>query len=63
MFFLSLFIFPAFFDYLFGQDEIGLYPIYSGIILLSGLIVACTKIVLEKIQELEEKQSGKNIEK
>lgn len=63
MFFLSLYIFPAFFHYLFGQDEIGLHPIYSGIILLSGLIVACTKIVLEKIQELEEKQSGENIGK
>jgi hypothetical protein len=31
-----------------------------GMILLSGLIVACTKIVLEEIKELKEKQSDNN---
>lgn len=33
-----------------GVEESYFYPIYMGIILLSGLIVICTKIVLEEIK-------------
>lgn len=30
------------------------YPIYGGIILLSGLIVFCTELILEEIRSLKE---------
>ena len=33
-----------------GAAETYLYPIYGGIILLSGLIVGCTVIVLKEIE-------------
>ncbi|HHY72085.1 MAG TPA: hypothetical protein GX497_02430 [Bacillus bacterium] len=33
-----------------GVPETHLHPIYMGLILLSGLIVACTKIILEEIK-------------
>lgn len=42
-----------------GVRETYLHPVYSGIILLSGLIVACTKIVLEEIKGLKEKDRNK----
>lgn len=31
-----------------------IYPIYGGIILLSGLVVGCTVLILEAIKSLEE---------
>jgi hypothetical protein len=62
-FFLSFLVLPLIFDNFFGPDGANLFPVYSGMILLSGLIVACTKIVLEEIRELKEKQNGKNVEK
>lgn len=37
-----------------GAAETYLYPIYGGIILLSGLIVGCTVIVLKEIKSLKE---------
>ena len=43
-----------------GVRETHLHPIYSGIILLSGLIVACTKIIIEEIREVKD---NNNIEK
>ncbi|MDV6377874.1 hypothetical protein ORD22_06310 [Sporosarcina sp. GW1-11] len=46
---LSFVVLPLIFDYFFGPEAGDLFPIYSGMILLSGLIVICTKIVLEEI--------------
>ena len=37
-----------------GVSESYLYPIYGGMILLAGLIVACTVVVLEEIRSLKE---------
>lgn len=37
-----------------GVEETFIYPIYGGIILLSGLIVACTLFILEEITSLKE---------
>jgi len=34
-----------------GVKETHLHPIYTGMILLSGLIVACTLIILDEIKE------------
>lgn len=62
-FFLSIYVLPIIFYNFFGTDGEDLFPVYSGMILLSGLIVACTKIILEEIRELKEKQHGQNIEK
>lgn len=36
-----------------GVSETHLHPIYMGMILLSGLIVACTCLVLDSIDELK----------
>lgn len=46
-----------------GVPETHLHPIYSGMILLAGLIVTCTKIVLEEIKELKDKEDDYNPEK
>lgn len=35
-----------------GVYESYLYPIYTGMVLLAGLIVTCTKVVLERIKEI-----------
>jgi len=43
----------------FGSEGYDLYPIYSGLILLSGIIVICTKMLLEEINSLREKEDGK----
>lgn len=61
-FILSFWVIPIIFDILFtfGTDLSGLYPIYSGMILLSGLIVGCTKIVLEEIRQLIEPKEKKD---
>lgn len=39
-----------------GVPESFLYPIYFGIMLLAGLIVACTIIILNAINNLKDKQ-------
>ncbi|PIC65298.1 hypothetical protein CSV79_01360 [Sporosarcina sp. P13] len=52
---LSFVVLPLIFDYFFGPESGDLFPIYSGMILLSGLIVICTKIVLEEINGYKEK--------
>lgn len=54
-FILSFWVLPLILDIIFGPDFSGLYPVYSGMILLSGLIVGCTKIVLEEINGLKAK--------
>ncbi len=59
---LTTYVFVFFGSVLFpwgGVQETYLHPVYSGIILLSGLIVACTKIVLDEIKELKEKDNKK----
>lgn len=38
-----------------GVTESFLYPIYFGIMLLSGLIVACTIIILNAINNIKDK--------
>lgn len=46
-----------------GVSETYLYPIYGGIILLSGLVVGCTVIILEEIKSLKEEiKKGKHEE-
>ena len=44
-----------------GVQQSFLYPLYGGIILLAGLVVACTELVLEEIRELkaEKKEESK----
>lgn len=37
-----------------GAQESFIYPIYGGIILLSGLIVVCTELILEEIRSFKE---------
>ncbi|WP_066176151.1 hypothetical protein [Bacillus marinisedimentorum] len=39
-----------------GVSESYLLPIYTGMVLIVGLIVACTKIVLEEIRELKDQK-------
>lgn len=36
-----------------GVDESYIYPIYGGIILLSGLIVGCTVIIIDEFKEVK----------
>ena len=36
-----------------GAQESFIYPIYGGIILLSGLIVVCTELILEEIRSFK----------
>ena len=43
-----------------GVQESFLYPIYGGIILLSGLIVVCTELILEEIKSLKADIKGQN---
>ena len=43
-----------------GVQESFLYPIYGGIILLSGLIVFCTVRVLDEIKSLKEGPKDRN---
>lgn len=62
-YFLSFWIFPFIYHFIFpwgGVSETHLHPIYMGLILLSGLIVACTKIILEDIKG---KSDNNNTEK
>ena len=41
-----------------GVQESFIYPIYGGIILLSGLLVVCTELILEEIKSLKDKKEG-----
>ena len=43
-----------------GVQESFLYPIYGGVILLSGLIVVCTELILEEIKSLKVDIKSKN---
>lgn len=43
-----------------GVQESFLYPIYGGIILLSGLIVICTELILEEIRSLKAEPRDEN---
>ena len=44
-----------------GVQESFLYPIYGGIILLSGLIVVCTELILEEIKSLKVDIKNQNV--
>ncbi len=37
-----------------GPSESFIFPIYTGLILLAGLVVACTSIILDEIKSLKE---------
>ena len=41
-----------------GVQESFIYPIYGGIVLLAGLIVACTERILEEIKSLKAETKG-----
>lgn len=43
-----------------GASELYLYPIYGGIILLAGVIVGCTSVVCERIQQLKDELKDKD---
>ncbi len=43
-----------------GASESYLYPIYGGIILLSGVVVGCTSVVCERIQQLKDELKDKD---
>ena len=43
-----------------GVQESFVYPIYVGIILLSGIIVYCTELVLKEIKSLKDELKDKN---
>ena len=45
-----------------GVQESFLYPLYGGVILLSGLIVVCTELILEEIKSLKVDMTHKNEE-
>lgn len=44
-----------------GVQESFLYPIYGGVILLSGLIVVCTELILEEIKSLKVDIKSQNV--
>lgn len=37
-----------------------LYPIYGGIILLAGVVVGCTSVVCERLEQLKAELKDKN---
>lgn len=43
-----------------GVQESFIYPIYGGIILLSGLIVVCTELILDEIKSFKEGTKEQN---
>lgn len=43
-----------------GASETYLYPIYGGIILLSGVVVGCTSVVCERLEQLKDELKDKN---
>lgn len=44
-----------------GVQESFLYPLYGGVILLSGLIVVCTELILEEIKSLKVDIKSQNV--
>ncbi|MCG7344072.1 hypothetical protein MHZ92_08010 [Sporosarcina sp. ACRSL] len=57
--FFSFVVLPFIFYYFFGLEGGDWSPIYSGMILLSGIIAICTKMLLEEISSLKEKVDEK----
>lgn len=45
-----------------GAEQTYLYPIYGGIILLSGIVVGCTVLVVEEIRALKKEKTGEEEE-
>lgn len=43
-----------------GVSESFLYPIYAGIILLAGVVVICTSVVCERLEQLKAELKDKN---
>lgn len=43
-----------------GVHESFLYPLYGGIVILAGLIVACTELIREEIRSLKNDIKDKN---
>ena len=43
-----------------GVSESFFYPIYGGLILLSGLIVFCTNRILDEVRSLRDEIKGKD---
>ncbi len=43
-----------------GVQESFLYPLYGGIVILAGLIVACTELIREEIKSLKNDIKDKN---
>ena len=43
-----------------GVHESFLYPLYGGIVVLAGLIVACTELIREEIRTLKNDIKDKN---
>ncbi len=41
-----------------GGEQSFIYPIYGGIILLSGIIVGCTKMILDEISSLRRQNNN-----
>ena len=46
-----------------GVDQSFIYPIYGGIIVLSGIVVGCTKIVLHEIKSIHNLHNNTNNDK
>lgn len=42
-----------------GAEQTYLYPIYGGIILLSGIVVGCTVLIIEEIRALKKEKTEK----
>jgi hypothetical protein len=63
---LGFWLLPLFYQFIFpwgGVTETHLHPIYMGMILLSGLIVACTLIILEYQKESRQDRTAGEHEK
>lgn len=60
---LNFWILPVVYQILFpwgGVAETHLHPIYMGMILLSGLMVYCTKLILAEVKELKKQKETKD---
>ncbi len=58
----NFWILPHIYHILFPWGDVSeshLHPIYMGMILLSGLIVACTKVIIETIKATKNKTNVK----
>ncbi|PIC62643.1 hypothetical protein CSV79_15925 [Sporosarcina sp. P13] len=54
---LVFWVFPIVYPLIFswgGVAETHLHPIYMGMILLGGLIVTCTKIILDELKKMQD---------